>query len=571
MIKSGLSYLHSMLVWNKLNISKKHLYSQNVVAYITSIFYGCYLLFPLTPWIRFTGYTEKPIPYFPYSDTSFYLLQIKSLIENNGDYSNPYFYEHMNSPMSISDSHFIWVWSAIARILSLDAIQIYITLMFFTGIVTYLITYRILSSFKLKSLNSNLMAAATFFWLLPIAAMGRPSPTQTTLWIVLLNIYLICNHTMNSEKKIPWKIGLVLVALFLFNGIYAIYFCILAFLLAVFYSDFRKNYLTLILPISLIGSIYLSYSKLNSSPESLDLRSRLGFLETHLPGSIRLSTITVLLAIILFKIVRYRKFIKPYLLSIMSLPIAANQNLLSGKWWQPEAHYWFLMIILVAIGLYILLNYILSILKPLILFTAVKFIFLMIFIFGLSQSLISVNNLRDETLIGTKNNDGQYHLIQELNRSGIKNQVILQDSGVGSINLSEEALLLTDSYMYWHSLGSLYEASNQEILQRFACTLGNKPYSISDFSNDSRRIYIYQFLNSDMFFTKWNRLSNATGLINKYQSRKKVTLEADYDRLIEIRETACNPLIYKADWILTSEGRLVRTDSNVLGIFKGER
>jgi hypothetical protein len=211
---------------------------KHATAFSLSILYGFYILYPLTPWLRFNNYSEKPLPFFPYSDTSFYLLQIKSLIDNKGNYRNPYFFEHSDSVMSISDSYFIWVWSAFARLLSLNAIQIYLLLMFITGLVTYLVIYTIVNNLKLTSANSNLISAITTFWLLPIAAMGRPSPTQTTLWIVLLCIFRLSKHVSTRLGVVPWDVIFILSILFLFNGIYAIYICIFAFLLAVFYLQF---------------------------------------------------------------------------------------------------------------------------------------------------------------------------------------------------------------------------------------------------------------------------------------------------------------------------------------------
>ena len=523
-----------------------------------SILYGFYLLYPLTPWLRLNNYSEKPLPFFPYSDTSFYLLQIKFLIDNEGNYRNPYFYEHSDSVMSISDSYFIWVWSAFARLLSLDAIQVYILLMFITGLVTYLVIYTIFNGLKLTFAKSNLISAITTFWLLPIVAMGRPSPTQTTLWIVLLCVFRLSKHVSMRNSVFPWDIVFILSILFLFNGIYALYICTFAFLLAIFYPDFRKKYIYFIFPTSLLGAYYTTLTKFVTSIESKDLRNRLGFLDTHLPGSLRLTILTVLIGSLLVIINNFNDNVKIYSIAIFALPIAANQNVLSGKWWQPEAHYWFLMIVLIAVGSYVLFCYFLEKIRISKLYFYSKSLFVLILFFGLLQVFHNANDLKNQTEKGSRLNNEKFTILQQLKYSGIKNQVVLESSETGSVNLPEEVLLLTDTFLYWNSLGGLYESTNTEILERFACTINKEDYTYSDLTKDSRKIYIYRFLNPDMFFPKWNHLSDTVKLIERYSSPKDNILKIDHTKLVKYRVNSCDPYKYKVDWILTKEGKLLR-------------
>ena len=464
--------------------------------------------------------------------------------------------------MSISDSYFIWLWSLIARIINLDAIQIYLLLTIVTGIATYLVTYQCFKSLKMNSLKTRIVTVFTIFYLLPTSTMGRPSPTQTTIWMVLLCILKISSLISNPSKKHLRLTLLLITSLFLFNGIYATYIAVFATLVFFNFKNFRNNYLKYFLPLFLVGTIFTIVTKLSDEAGMNDLRSRLGFLNTHLPGALKLTIAATTIGLLTYKYHKDNEHIKVVALSILALPVAANQNVITGKWWEPEAHLWCLMIILISLGIFSNIdralnrNRLMSAKSNKIL---TNVIILLCFL-GIFRSAIAVQSIRDYTQQGVTENNKKYEIIKKIKEVSKENQVLLQKQNPRNWELPAETLLLNDIKFYWDPIASLYEVRTKDLLKRFACTLPKSEFSKQDFIEQSRQIYVYQFLNPEMYLKKWNKVNDYIGTPTYFLSEEEKVLNKAYDFVISYKELRCQmqKFEYKIDYILEEDGDLVK-------------
>ena len=121
---------------------------------LISLLYGFYLLIPVSSWIKIGENKKNFIPYFPYDDSVFYLMQIKNIIKNKGSFGNPYFFEHSIASFDIPDSYILWTWAQAGIFLNVNVIQIFLMMTVFTGFFTFFINYFMIYTNKIDYILS---------------------------------------------------------------------------------------------------------------------------------------------------------------------------------------------------------------------------------------------------------------------------------------------------------------------------------------------------------------------------------------------------------------------------------
>jgi hypothetical protein len=547
-----------MKLFNLISRSTARIALQFLVAGL----YGLYLLFPLRSWIRWTNFAEKPLPYIPYDDSFFYLMQIKNINRNNGAFGNPYLFEKAVGTYDVPDSFAIWFWSRAGSLLDLDTIQIYFIMTFFTGFFTYLVSLKICNFVGFNNLHSNSVSVLICFLIFPLGTgIARPSPTSLCLWLLLLGI-LFLSRAITSLKKLSIPRYLFIFCLMIFaNPIYAIFLATLSFVYLIFFKDLRLHFLKFIIPIEIIGLGIIILTKRGNSESKVETIRRLGSLETHFPASAHTSLSIVFLIAGILIIPQVTKMNKIFMANCLTLLIVLNSQIISGVWWEFESHYhlifvYFFALICAHLVMENLPKYQVRILA-----------LFVIVIFGSSgvNNLISLSKFTKEqsSLAGKDVN-----LVKELSKKIHINNVFLFPRRQPQ-SYPEIAFLLNEGFVYWHRNGGQWSLMDKEVLSRYGCTLDYSDFSNKILTEDANILYIHRFLNADAHFSKWYSLLEFFSLSQKYVSSQKTQLKNDFIFLQNNKADFCTK--YKLDFVITGDNKIVPFDSNTLEVqSKGE-
>ena len=516
---------------------------------LISLLYGFYLLIPVSSWIKIGENKKNFIPYFPYDDSVFYLMQIKNIIKNKGSFGNPYFFEHSIASFDIPDSYILWTWAQAGIFLNVNVIQIFLMMTVFTGFFTFFISVKMLQNYFFNTVLSYVVSFFLLLICLPFS-LARPSPTSLAFPILLLCIFLSNKFVSNISIKSILQVDIIFSVLILANPIYAVFIWINFFLLFLKFNFLRRYLKIFFFPLTSIQLIITLLSKTNGSESQFQTTRRLGLLETHLPTSIKLVVFMLLAIFFLNYIAKDKLYFQILILNCFALLIAANQNVLSGKWWEPESHYWLITIYLLVISLTeISRTYFGKSLSNV-------FFCIVIVYFGHSAIIQSLN-IQSEVRKSLTQYQSQSNLIRELEKEKYGEKVFLLPKSINNIELSPSLPLLMSGYTYWDRGGVAWSMDDSEVLNRYACYTKLGAYSFEDFSEDIPKIYSHRFANSEAFYKKWNSLFNFLFDKQIHLSNMDAVLKKDFLKVLNSRLYHCNPghFLYKVDWIISPSGK----------------
>jgi hypothetical protein len=524
--------------------------------YLVSGIYGLYLLLPLRNWVRWTNFAEKPLPYIPYDDSFFYLMQIKNINRNSGAFGNAYLFEKTVGSYDVPDSFAIWAWARMGNLIDLNTIQIYLIMTVFTGFFTFLVSLKICKFVGFTDLNSHLVSFLICFLILPLR-VARPSPTSLCLWLLLLGILFLSRAISNLTKLNISRYLLIFCIMIFANPIYAIFLATLSGVYLLFFKNLRLHFLKFIIPVEIVGLGVIILTKRGDSEATVETIRRLGSLETHFPTSARTSlSLIVLLAGILI-VHQTTKTNKIFVANCVTLLIVLNSQMITGVWWEFESHYYLLFVYLfVLICAHLvkenLPKYQIRILA-----------FFVLIIFGGS----GINNLfllseftkKQSNLAGT-----DIKLVKELSKKVHINDVFLLPRRHPQSPYPEIAHVLNEGFVYWHRNAGQWSLTDKEMLSRYGCTLNYLYFSDKTLAEDTNELYIHRFLNADAHFSKWYNLLDLFSFSQKYVSLQKTQLKNDYIFLENNKNSFCTK--YKLDFVITEDNELIPFDSKTFKV-----
>lgn len=517
--------------------------------YLAAGFYGFYLLLPLKNWIRWTNFAEKPLPYIPYGDSFFYLMQIKNINRNNGAFGNAYFFEKSVGSYDVPDSFVIWAWARAGNLFDLDAIQIYLVMTFLTGFFTYLVSLKICNFAGFNDLSSHSVSFLICFVILPFdIGIARPSPTSLCLWLLLLGILFLSRAITSLSKLNIFKYLFVFCIMIFTNPIYAIFLATLSFVYLLFFKDLRIRFLKFIIPLEIAGLGIIILTKRGDSEATLETIRRLGSLETHFPASARTSFSLILLIAGILIIPQITKTNKIFVANCVTLLIVLNSQIISGVWWEFESHYHLIFVYLFVL---ICSNLVKENL-PKYQIRIVAFFVLVIFGSSCINNLILLSEVTKEksNLAGKDIN-----LVKELSKKVHINNVFLFPRRESQSPYPEIAYLLNEGFVYWHTYGGQWSITDKEVLSRYGCTLSYAQLSNKILMEDANKLYVHRFLNADSHFSKWHNLLELFSFSKKYVSLQKEQLQSDFIFLEENKISFCSK--YKLDFVITEDNDLI--------------
>ena len=527
-------------------IAKKR-YVTLISNYTVALLYGIYLLLPLRSWIRWSNFTENPVPYFPYDDSFGYLMHIKNIIRNNGGFGNPYLYENSSGSYDIPDSYILWVWTKIGMLFSLNPIQIYLVMTFITGFVTYLVSLKICKFVGFNNLHSHVVSFLILFMSYSLT-IARPSPTSLCLWILLLGILFLSRTVYDSYKYNIFKYLIVFCVMIFLNPIYALYLAALSFIYLVFFKTIRLYFLKSIIPVEILGLGLIFLTKRGISEAEIETIKRLGSLKTHFPASAKSSVAVLILIGCILIIPKKSQMSRILMANSVALLIALNSQIISGVWWEFESHYKLIVnfiLILTCAHLVTenLPKYQIRVLTLLVL--------LMFGNFSMNSLMFYSSETKKYSILHEKN----ITLLDELSKKSHANDVFLFSRRPPESNYPEIIFLLNEGFVYWHQGAGQWSLTDEEALNRYGCTLDYSDFNREILAEDANKLYIHRFLNADGHFKKWHNLLNLFSLSNKYTSSQEIQLRKDILFLQNNETIFCKK--YKLDFVITKNSDLL--------------
>jgi hypothetical protein len=503
---------------------------------LISILYGSFLLLPMREWIAFKVDLSKVFPTIPHQDAGYYLGQIDGFRTGMRAFGNPFYFEHSGDGFGNGTSALFAFWGYAGNLLGLDILQTYIMTTFLTGMLTAICIYFFVGT-VIKSKKVQLCLTLVLTFLICSTELGRPSPTQLGLWILLLLLKLQYEFYMKNSKSNSRILffSSLLIFLTFSNTLYAIVVAVVT-LLCLPKKPFRaslKSSTEHLLPI-LVGFIPFTIQYFRNLPNEDQQAARFGILNSHLPGAVSLTfLLAVMIAIATIQVKKNKSADKQWSLVLLLASLSTlNSQVLTGIHYEMESHYGlFVKIILMTACINACTTYRMMILCGII---SASLMF---------SSLTKVAQTLEST---PSSNASESKLLNTILRNSKPGEVVYYRNPVLSSSSRQMISILSSTYIYFDEAGNLARANDKELIERFSCT-----YFGSDdlLKENLQSIYLHKFENSQLMFSKWNKLFGQLGLPEIGYPLKESQIEFDLAWIDRYQGAVCNDgeFKYKVD------------------------
>jgi hypothetical protein len=469
-----------------------------------------------------------------YQDSIYYLGQIREVLNGNYNIGNPLIYENSQDGFSYGNSSLFYIWGTMGRILELDLIQTYLLMIIINSTTLFLLVYALNNFFIQGKISIYITILLCIFLIGPL---GRPSPTQQLLPVLLITVLIILKQYQLSKKTIKIfpnisKLTFTLATLILAfgNPYYSLNLLILLVILGIILKRILIFYITVAIS---LNAFYFFYTRLKFDSQDQDIAARLGLHYTRLPGAIAITLplIIVILCLIVFNFIysnsKFGLSIKLILALNVSLLLALNSQIFTGIAIEMESHFRLIWYLYLGLILNVICNYFLNQVTKINLIEKYSIISLILFPMVI---LFSLNQFKSVKFFQTDRSE----IIQSINKDReIKSVLIKTDSKY--FNLSDEIILLTNSYLYWEPSGAFSRMSRQDIIGRFACTQ-SKELTYAEFITMGVAGPTRQEINSKMKELKYKKFLDIVGIKQQQQIYFSNDLSADYKLFVKIQK-----------------------------------
>jgi hypothetical protein len=281
---------------------------------------------------------------------------------------------------------------------------------------------------------------------------------------------------------------------------------------------------------------------------------RFGLYDSRLPGAVRITLPSILISVFLLFLLKISKSsqfrsktnqryaLKVYLTLVLSILIAVNSQVITGRAIPMESHFahvWDVSWPLFSIG----------IVKFIIRLNNIGFTYprhidkisVMILVLSLVTTITKFDQI---STYNSYNSD----LLRDI-RDNKKITTVLIKNNSPVFSLGVDIIYHTDAFLYWSGYVSASRASQQEIIHRFAC-MQNSTISFNEYSDREGEIYLNKFSNYRLQREQLNKYLNFVG-VNVKPFFYRTQLTSDYATYLDSR-SQCEKgvLIYAADLII---------------------
>jgi hypothetical protein len=470
-----------------------------------------------------------------YQDSTLYLGLIREVINGNYQIGNPFFFENSTDGFSYLNSSLFFMWGSVGRLLDINLVHTYL-LMISINSVLLIILLNLFYSIFTGSRITILISLFTSIFL--IGPLGRPSPTQQLLPILILAIILILNQNKKINNNLKYntiwpKLGYLCCSLILVIG--SGYYSIFLFTLVVIMSVVLKKILYFYFFTSMMCNLtYFIWTRIKFDSSDELIAERVGLHYTRIPGalSITLPLLLILSIILILNFTHLVNLPKDHNLQVkiklffslnLALLISLNSQIFTGIAVEMESHYKLVWYVVLGVFFCIPTTFISNKLKNSkhnkYLHIINTFMLCIIIVFlGTRFEKIQLNSSERSILI----NNIQYD-------KSIKSVLIKKDSKFA--DLSDEIILLTDKYLYWEPNGVFSRINQNDIISRFSCTqtriITYEEFLKSEIASPSRGV-----MNSMMKEERYRKFFNLFG-INRKPSIHKSFGKNEYSHYVK--------------------------------------
>jgi len=484
---------------------------------LSAVLYCLYTLLPFKNWLRLQNYTLEPFPNFNrYQDSTLYLGQIREVINGNYQIGNPFIFENSTEGFTYLNSSLFFIWGSVGRLFDLNLVHTYILMVSINSAMLIILLnffYRTFTNSKITILIS------LFVSIVLIGPLGRPSPTEQLLPILMLAIILFLNQNKktNNESKYNaiWsKIVYLLCSLILVtgNGYYSLFLFTLVVIMSVIFKKIQYFYFATSI---ICNSTYFIWTRINFDSSDELIAARLGLHYTRIPGALFITiplllTLTLTLIFIRFfnlpKNHNFQARTKLFFSLNLALLISSNSQVFTGIAVEMESHYKIVWYVVLGVFFCIPTNFIFKFFKnskyrKYLDTITISMLSLMIILLGNQFGRIQLTISERSILISNIKYDKK-----------VKSILIKKDSKFADLN--DEIMLLTDKYLYWDPAGVLSRINQSDIISRFSCTqtriITYEEFLKSEIASPSRQV-----VNSVMKEEKYHKFLNLFGIQRK--------------------------------------------------------
>lgn len=293
-------------------------------------------------------------------DEDYYMALTRDVYDGHYNLSNPYFEEHKDGRYLFPPAPEI-TYSLIAKALSISVATLAIVNDFFLPMISVLLLYALF--WKMTGSKKISLLLTGLFFLIFISTFGRPITPQFGFIFFLSGLNLIWHIVMNRHelrKIIMYNLsfavcfGILVYAYPFYWMALAVVYTLWTIFIAYSDSSFRywlKNWLAFFIP-AFIFALPFALNTLALSRSSLffETNLRMGFINTHFPGSfmnVGMMVLCIPLVYLFWKYVEDKKLAIFSLVLVLSGAILNWQNVITGKTLQFPPHFYPIGILLV--------------------------------------------------------------------------------------------------------------------------------------------------------------------------------------------------------------------------------
>lgn len=456
-------------------------------------------------------FSEHILEPLPFQDSPLYLFQLKRFLEGIYSFGDGAILEKANSGYSAGSSFIFAFWGTLGNLLNINLVNTYTLMVFISSALLFFVTYLFLMDLGLGKISAQVLGVAIYVLAFGYE-LGRPSPTQQTLWMAILAFSRIIKLTSEFSFGNVFLSNSLLFILLLCNPVYSLPVFAFYFLsvIALPLNKFQKLFYVLPATLTLLGFNLLNLGSL--TPEQTDQLERFGVFHSRLPGAFN-SSVQLLVMATLFRYLPKGYLGKSRILLFnlnVSMLAALNSQVLTNTNFEMQSHLGHLVRFTILASLFFLAT---EFLKILIVRLRLNLNYSSSTVFKASLLLLVciLATPPSTAQLSSEKNSSFRHLISKLAQKEYMGKVFVVPIENMSLDVISYLALNSGIKLYWYPEAVYSVISDRELFERFACTRIH-PVNAEEIQKYESILFAHKYVNREQFYPKWNSLLVYVGL-----------------------------------------------------------